>query len=200
MKTLLTTTSLALLLAAPAFADTTNLDKAGENLEQAADATGDAIKETAKDAEKAVENTATDVGNAADTAAEKVDETVDKTADSMDDTTRDVTSEMRAPEVALEGFAPASYETLSAEELTGVRVYDVTEEWIGEVDEVILTTDGMVEGAVVGVGGFLGIGEKDVLIDFSEITLMKEIDGDEMRAYVDASKESLEAMPDYEGS
>lgn len=90
--------------------------------------------------------------------------------------------------------------TIPAEDLTGMRVYDVSQEWIGEIEEVVVDMDGSVDAAVIGVGGFLGLGEKDVLIDFSRVSLMREVDGDTTYAFVHADKEMLKDMPAYEGS
>jgi sporulation protein YlmC with PRC-barrel domain/ElaB/YqjD/DUF883 family membrane-anchored ribosome-binding protein len=211
MKTLLTTTSIALLMAVPAHAETSNMEKAGTHLEQAAEATGDAINETAQDAgqaaentmqdiDQAMENTAEDLSQAADATAETVDQAARNTAEAIDEASAEIASEMTGPEMKLDGYSKVSHDMMTAEELTGVRVYDASEEWIGEIDSVVVTTNGEVDGAVIGVGGFLGIGEKDVLIDFSSVSLMKEDQSDNLRAFVDIDKEKLESMPRYEAS
>ena len=49
---------------------------------------------------------------------------------------------------------------------------------------------------VIGVGGFLGIGEKNVAIDFPKLSWM-EANGDRW-LLTDASKEQLEAMPEFD--
>jgi len=88
---------------------------------------------------------------------------------------------------------------MTAEELTGKRVHDANGEWIGEVDKVLMSQDGnSAEKAVVDVGGFLGIGEKPVAVDLSDLMMKKEADGDDMQLYVNATKEQLEAMPTYQ--
>ena len=51
---------------------------------------------------------------------------------------------------------------------------------------------------VIGVGGFLGIGEKNVAIDFPKLSWM-EANGDRWLV-TDASKEQLEAMPEFDRS
>ena len=49
-----------------------------------------------------------------------------------------------------------------ATKLTGVNVYNPSNEKIGDISELIVGRDGRVAAVVVGVGGFLGIGEHNV--------------------------------------
>lgn len=51
-------------------------------------------------------------------------------------------------------------------------VYDPKENTIGEVDDVLLDKSGKIAGLVIGVGGFLGIGEKDVIVPFEAVKVM----------------------------
>jgi sporulation protein YlmC with PRC-barrel domain len=55
-------------------------------------------------------------------------------------------------------------------------VYDPKESKIGDVDDVLVNKDGQVTGLVVGVGGFLGAGEKDVIVPFSAVKIQKKND------------------------
>jgi sporulation protein YlmC with PRC-barrel domain len=48
-------------------------------------------------------------------------------------------------------------------------VYDPSNNKIGEVMDVLLVPDGRVSALIVGVGGFLGMGEKDVAVPFSAV-------------------------------
>lgn len=103
------------------------------------------------------------------------------------------------PTVEREGYATVAAGDMTAEELTGAAVYDAKDEWIGEVSELILSDDGQVKEAVVDVGGFLGMGEKPVAVSLESMTISKQTEGGDLRVYVDATKEQLEAMPDYDG-
>ena len=58
--------------------------------------------------------------------------------------------------------------------LMGVDVYGSDNAKIGDIDEVILDRDGKIQAVVIGVGGFLGIGRKDVAFPFSELTFVDE--------------------------
>lgn len=51
--------------------------------------------------------------------------------------------------------------------LRGTRVYGANNENIGEINDVLLNRNGQVAAVIIGVGGFLGIGEKDVAVPMS---------------------------------
>ncbi|MBN8937948.1 MAG: PRC-barrel domain-containing protein [Rhizobiales bacterium] len=67
---------------------------------------------------------------------------------------------------------------------------------IGEVNSLVLTSDGRVKQVVLGVGGFLGIGEKSVAIDWHDLRLIRDSNG-KMSAIVMRTKEQLNAMPNF---
>ena len=56
-----------------------------------------------------------------------------------------------------------------ASDLIGTRVVSANNESIGDINDVIMGRDGQVMAVVVGVGGFLGIGEKDVAVPFASL-------------------------------
>jgi len=56
-----------------------------------------------------------------------------------------------------------------ASKLVGLNIYGANNEKIGDVNEVILDRTGNAKAVVVGVGGFLGIGEKNVAIPFQNV-------------------------------
>ena len=53
--------------------------------------------------------------------------------------------------------------------LKGLNVYNNSNEKIGDIREVVVDRDGKVEAVVIGVGGFLGLGERDVAVPFSAL-------------------------------
>ncbi len=69
-------------------------------------------------------------------------------------------------------------------------------EAIGDVNDIILAPDGSAEAVVIGVGGFLGIGEKLVAIAFDNIHV-QDVDGATWLT-VDANREDLEAAPTFD--
>ena len=48
-------------------------------------------------------------------------------------------------------------------------VYDPSEHKVGMVIDLMIDSNGTVTGAIIGVGGFLGVGQKDVVIPFKEL-------------------------------
>ncbi len=99
----------------------------------------------------------------------------------------------------LDNYAAVDVGELGTDELVGATVYDAFESNIGEVGELVLSADGQLEGAVIDVGGFLGMGEKPVLLGLGDLTIMRQIEGEELIVTVDMTEEQLEALPDYEG-
>jgi PRC-barrel domain len=55
-----------------------------------------------------------------------------------------------------------------------VNIYNDQNEKLGDINEVILDHAGKVTGYVIGVGGFLGMGEHDVLVEPSKIKFLNE--------------------------
>jgi hypothetical protein len=49
------------------------------------------------------------------------------------------------------------------------NVYDPSDSKIGEISDVLVSKDGKIDAFIVGVGGFLGIGEKDVAVPFDAV-------------------------------
>jgi hypothetical protein len=105
---------------------------------------------------------------------------------------------MSTESFARDGYTSAPTEELTAELLTGAPVYDANDEWIGEVSEILLTDAGEVNSTVSDVGGFLGIGEEPVELKLGDLNIMREDGGDDVRVYVSATKDQLQAMPTYE--
>ena len=116
-----------------------------------------------------------------------------------DSTTMDESTTMMAPGIERDGYQPVMTKDLTAEDLTGARVYGLNDEDVGEISELVLTDAGMVEKAVIDVGGFLGIGEKPVAVAMDELTIIRNAEGDDLRVYIDSTEDALEARPEYEG-
>lgn len=102
-----------------------------------------------------------------------------------------------APAVTKTGYDIMDMEQLTAEMLTGARVYGSGDEDVGEVSELLLASDGTLDRVIIDVGGWLGMGEKPVAVSLDELTILRR-DGD-VRVYIDSTQESLEAQPTYEG-
>jgi sporulation protein YlmC with PRC-barrel domain len=77
-------------------------------------------------------------------------------------------------------------------------VYNVAGDNIGDINDLLLGPDGRVTTAIIGVGGFLGIGEKNVAIAFDQVKVVRR-DGTWLLV-VNTTKEALNAAPAFEWS
>ena len=76
----------------------------------------------------------------------------------------------------------------------------VTGDWgeVGEVEDVLIDISGSVLGVTVEVGGFLGIGEKTVLIPLADMRLVQQPDDSDLYIVTRLSNEQLEELPEIE--
>ncbi|MCA1778321.1 MAG: PRC-barrel domain-containing protein [Xanthomonadaceae bacterium] len=68
-------------------------------------------------------------------------------------------------------------------------------ETVGEVSNLVLDEDGQVVAVILSIGGLLGMGERDVAIEWDQIN--RRIEGDEVKLSVDLTEESLDDAPKY---
>lgn len=97
------------------------------------------------------------------------------------------------------GYFAASAEQILASSVIGKTVYtgaDEEGEAVGDVNDVVINAGGGAEALVVGVGGFLGIGEKDVAVNFDRVSLSQK-DGERI-IVISATKEELQAAPPFD--
>lgn len=75
------------------------------------------------------------------------------------------------------------------------NVYDPQNTKIGEVMDVLVSPDGKVNSVIVGVGGFLGAGEKDVAVDFSAIK--RTTKDNSIYLTMNTTKNALQSAPGF---
>ena len=61
-----------------------------------------------------------------------------------------------------------------ASKLMGLDVYNQNNEKLGDVNEIILDKSGKVSAVVIGVGGFLGMGEHDIAVSMDKLKFVEE--------------------------
>ena len=83
-----------------------------------------------------------------------------------------------------------------ASKLMGKTVYNLQNESIGEVNDLIINEGKTIKAIVVGVGGFLGIGERNVAIDPASVVLNEEPDGN-ARLVVNTTRDDLKKAPAF---
>jgi sporulation protein YlmC with PRC-barrel domain len=114
----------------------------------------------------------------------------------MDRDTRSDASRSTSQTTASNWSAIGSTGEIRASKLVGTDVVNSAGEKIGDVSEVIVGRGGQPQ-AIVSVGGFLGMGEHRVAIDWSKLKIERQGNSDRMRVVLDMSKDQLKAMPDY---
>lgn len=108
-----------------------------------------------------------------------------------------------------EAAGPAIY----ASELIGARIYvseaaldadayaGVQEGWedIGEVNDVLLGRDGSVDAVLVDIGGFLGMGERQIAVDMAALKVVSDdaTDADDWFLVLQSDRATIEGAPEY---
>jgi sporulation protein YlmC with PRC-barrel domain len=88
---------------------------------------------------------------------------------------------------------------MRASKLIGINIKNNANETVGEINELILDKDGKIAAVVVGVGGFLGMGQHEVAMDYKSLNIKYDpnamTDAGATTVIVDATKDSLKAAP-----
>lgn len=121
------------------------------------------------------------------------------------------------PALAQDAASPFQTEAagpaLAASEVIGARIYasesaldadayqGVQQGWedIGEVHDIILGRDGTVDAVLVDIGGFLGIGERQVAVDMAALRIVQDdaTDADDWFLVLQSDRATLEGAPEY---
>lgn len=96
--------------------------------------------------------------------------------------------------------APSAQEMTATDfrssELVGSTVYDQAGERIGTVDDVIIDASGAVTSVIISVGGFLGLGEKNVAVPLKTLVTMRDEKG-KIKVVAQGGKDALNTMPAF---
>lgn len=90
---------------------------------------------------------------------------------------------------------PSDIQSMKVGDLVGKSVYDDKGERIGEVDDVVVNKSTKQTAAVIGVGGFLGIGERKAAVPVSEL----KVQGDKIVGS-GLTKDAVKSMSEYKDS
>lgn len=112
-------------------------------------------------------------------------------ADTGSDETPTERSALTAPDMEREGYQQVEGTELTTEMLMGKTVYDVNENDVGTVTDIVLSDAGEGNDVIIDFGGFLGMGKSQVAIAYDELTFLIN-DDDDIRLYVDATKEQIQ--------
>jgi len=82
--------------------------------------------------------------------------------------------------------------------LIGATVYGSDNASIGEINDLIVASDGKINAAVIGVGGFLGVGAKNVAVPFDKLNVTRKPDTAAIdKITVSFTKDELKNAPTY---
>ena len=84
-----------------------------------------------------------------------------------------------------------------ASSLIGQSVYNSQDEAIGSISDLVTDESGKVVAVLIGTGGFLGMGQKDVAMRFEDLKLAREEDNN-LKVIANIDKDTLASAPDYE--
>jgi hypothetical protein len=107
-------------------------------------------------------------------------------------------SSSSAPSAAPATVSTGDFNTkgdMAGSALIGAKVRNENNESIGKIDEIYVDKDAKITTVVVSVGGFLGVGSKDVGVKWSDLTFGK--DGKSIVLTTSLNKDELKALPDY---
>lgn len=100
-------------------------------------------------------------------------------------------------ELDYDGYGMTEFD-VESQDLDDEAVWSsVTNERIGNVNDVVMGADGE-RYIAASIGGFLNIGDKDILLPMDEVGVYVNTEDDDVRVYVNATEEQLEAYPEFE--
>ena len=93
-------------------------------------------------------------------------------------------------------FATVPAAAAMSETLTDLDVYNGAGEKVGEIEDVVINGKDVV-GYVLSVGGFLGMGERYVVVSPDSVAVTYTASDKKWHAKMDATKDQVKAAPDY---
>lgn len=188
MKQLLTATALVAGVSTAALAQDVNRPGTTGNIDNSPAATSQQMNRDSKDMNR---NTTAANRDASTATMNAGDTQYGVTVFSKDRPTTPMTTQ--------NGYVTGTQGQVLASNLIGEEVYNGTgdnAQKVGDVNDVLMSSDGKAQAVVIGVGGFLGIGEKDVAVQFDRVSW--GVDGDnDKRLMIQASKADLNSAPSF---
>ena len=104
-----------------------------------------------------------------------------------------------APAPATASDMSSSFQgTWRASKMVGLSVYNDSNESIGSINDMLTDKNGNIKAVVIGVGGFLGIGAKDVAVAPASFQPVAGKDATEMKLRLSMTKDELKAAQAFE--
>lgn len=105
-----------------------------------------------------------------------------------------------APAIERDGYNAIAVTEVTSEMLVGKEVYGVEDNSVGTIDDLILDDSGTISNVIIDFGGFLGMGASQVSVGYDELTILADEGRSDVRVYVDATKEQVQAQPQYKAA
>jgi sporulation protein YlmC with PRC-barrel domain len=102
-----------------------------------------------------------------------------------------------APQVTRDGYERVAATEVSSEMLVGQSVYGMNDRSVGRIENLILSDQGAITAVIIDFGGFLGMGTSQVSVDYDELTVLTDGRRSNVRVYIDATREQVQARPLY---
>lgn len=168
----------------------------------AASATTESSDMAASDGAAATDESSSDMAASEDATAPAQDGATDMAADPAAPAAdpaagTEMTAEAEEPAKPVEGqITMQDADTVLANDLLGATVYNGSDENVGDINDFIIGMNGTVEGVVIGVGGFLGMGEKNVAVQMASLDVVNDEAGNP-RLVTSATEADLKAAPEF---
>ena len=98
---------------------------------------------------------------------------------------------------AIQFTSSATADQMAVSKLSGTVVRNAAGENLGDINDIVLDKAGKPTLAIIGVGGFLGMGEKNVGVPFEALQFTMSNDTNIRVARLDVTKEALKAAPTF---
>lgn len=124
------------------------------------------------------------------------------TTQDMPVSSKDMFGKPMTGETGKVGFVEPKEGQLLVSSFIGQSVYESDApdaQSVGKLNDLIASPDGQIEAAVIGVGGFLGVGEKDVAVSPDQLQLATRSDG-KTWLVIKANKQQLNDAPAFDRS
>jgi hypothetical protein len=102
-----------------------------------------------------------------------------------------------APGMTRDGYNQVEVTEVTSDLLVGQTVYGVNDDSVGTIDNLVLDNQGAISDVIIDFGGFLGIGTSQVSVGFDELTILANEGYADVRVYVDATQDQVQARPRY---
>ena len=85
---------------------------------------------------------------------------------------------------------------VAASDLLNQKVKNPANETVGDINDLSIGSDGKIAAVIIGVGGFLGMGEKNVSLPYDQLTFSRDAKG-YLIVTVNITKDSLQSAPEW---